>query len=96
MIRIRKARVVKDFEVEIAFTDGRTEILDLAPLLAGPVFDPLRTDRSLFQALRVDDELGTIVWSNGADLCPDVLYMQATGKTLQELFPAFNQGEDAT
>jgi len=31
-------------------------------------------DRSLFMAVRVDPECGTIVWPNGADMDPDVLY----------------------
>lgn len=88
--------MVRNFEVEITFSDGTTEILDLAPLLAGLVFEPLRTNRSLFEALRVDEELGTIVWPNGADLCPDVLYMQATGKAVKELFPALRKSDDTT
>jgi hypothetical protein len=88
MVRVETARVVKGFEVELTFTDGTKEILDLALFLEGPVFEPLRKDPSLFEALQVDDELGTIVWPNGADLCPDVLYMKATGKTVEDLFPA--------
>lgn len=93
MVRVQEARVIRDFEVELTFTDGTRKILDLAPLLKGPVFEPLRTDRSLFEDLRVDHELGTIVWPNGADLCPDVLYMEATGRTVEELFPALKQRE---
>jgi hypothetical protein len=79
------------FEVELTFTDETKKLLDFAPFLEGPVFEPLRADRSLFEALRVDDELGTIVWPNGADLCPDVLYMEATGKTVEDLLPALTK-----
>jgi hypothetical protein len=35
------------------------------------MFEPLREDPKLFRQLRVDDELGTIVWPNGADMDPD-------------------------
>jgi hypothetical protein len=28
----------------------------------------------VFRSVRVDPELGTIVWPNGADIDPDVLY----------------------
>lgn len=37
------------------------------------VFEPLK-DESYFRKVRVDPDVGTIVWPNGADVCPDVLY----------------------
>lgn len=43
----------------------------------GPMFVPLR-DEAFFAHVRVDEELGTIVWPNGADLAPDVLHDQVT------------------
>jgi hypothetical protein len=41
------------------------------------MFEPLRHDPQLFQRVRVDEVLGTIVWPNGADLDPDVLHNDA-------------------
>ena len=41
------------------------------------MFEPLREDPKLFRQVRVDDELGTIVWPNGADMDPDVLRGEA-------------------
>lgn len=93
MVRVQAARVVEAFEVELSFTDGTRKILDLARFLEGPIFEPLREEWSLFNALRVDEELGTIVWPNGADLCPDALFMEATGRTVEELFPSLKQRE---
>jgi hypothetical protein len=34
----------------------------------------VREDPGYFNQVKVDDELGTIVWPNGADIDPDVLY----------------------
>jgi len=31
----------------------------------------------------VDLEAGTLVWPNGVDFCPDVLYAEATGKSIE-------------
>ncbi len=74
MIRARSVRVLERFEVRLVFSDGSEKTVDLAPFLQGPIFDPLRKDPSRFREVRVDPELGTIVWPNGADVCPDVLY----------------------
>jgi hypothetical protein len=38
------------------------------------VFEPIRSSRTLFEAVSVDPELGVVVWPNGADIDPDVLY----------------------
>jgi len=37
------------------------------------VFEPL-LDPAFFAQVQMDPLLGTVVWPNGADLCPDVLY----------------------
>jgi uncharacterized protein DUF2442 len=44
----------------------------------------LKQDREVFRSVRVDDELGTIVWPNGADICPDVLYEALVPATWEE------------
>lgn len=42
-------------------------------LQMGSMFAPLR-DPDVFRQVAVDNELGTIVWPNGADMDPDVLH----------------------
>lgn len=73
-VRIQEVIPLEDFRVRLEFTDGNSKQIDLEPYLRGPVFEPLRTDRNQFRQVRVDPELGTIVWPNGADIDPDVLY----------------------
>ena len=74
LVRIRTVTPLEGFTVRLGFTDGTEKSIDLAPYLRGPIFDPLVADPSLFRAVRVDPQLGTIVWPNGADIDPDVLY----------------------
>lgn len=74
MVRVRSVVPLEDFKVRLGFTDDTERVIDLTPYLKGPVFEPLKQDRHVFRSVRVDDELGTIVSPNGADICPDVLY----------------------
>ena len=72
LVRVRAVEVKEDYVLRVSFTDGTTRDVDLAGELWGPMFEPLR-DPHVFRAVRVDPELGTAVWPNGADLDPDVL-----------------------
>jgi hypothetical protein len=75
--RIRSVEPLEGFVLRLSFDDGTVREVDLEAELWGPVFDPLRRDPQLFRAVRVDEELGTIVWPNGADMDPDVLHGDA-------------------
>jgi hypothetical protein len=75
--RICTVEALEGFVVRIAFDDGTVREVDLEAELWGPVFEPLREDPQLFCQVRVDEELGTIVWPNGADMDPDVLHGEA-------------------
>ena len=72
--RIRSVEPLEGFVLRLAFDDGTVREIDLEAELWGPVFEPLRNDPQLFRQVRVDEELGTIVWPNGADMDPDVLH----------------------
>jgi len=72
-IRVTEVESLGGFLLRLRFNDGAERILDFASELWGPVFEPLRLDPHLFRQVRVDPELGTIVWPNGADMDPDVL-----------------------
>ena len=84
MVRIASVRVLQGHRVRLTFTDGSEKDIDLAPYLNGPVFEPLLRDPEAFRAVCIDEELGTIVWPNGADIDPDVLYHGWTPATLEE------------
>jgi Protein of unknown function (DUF2442) len=74
LIRIRGVTPLEGFCVRLEFTDGTQKDVDLEPYLHGPIFSSIREDPQAFRAVRVDAEAGTIAWSNGADIDPDVLY----------------------
>ena len=75
VVRIRGVETLGGFRVRLSLTDGSTREVDLGPYLNGPIFEPVRNDPVFFRSVRVDEELGTIVWPNGADIDPDVLVL---------------------
>jgi hypothetical protein len=74
LVRIQSVKPLKDFIVSLKFTDGTSREIDLKPFLRGKVFESLRNNSEAFRAVKVDERMGTIVWENGADIDPDVLY----------------------
>jgi len=87
--RVKRVRHTGDYRLEVSFNDGATAELDLTGRIAGRggVFRPLQ-DVEFFKQVRVDPEAGTLVWPNGVDFCPDVLYSLATGKPIPVMEPA--------
>lgn len=75
-LHITKAEYLRDYTVKVVFSDGRKGTADLRDALRGPMFDALK-DKEMFSRLRVDDELETIVWPNGADLAPEYISFRA-------------------
>ena len=71
LVRIREAKPLDNYRVQLTLTDGRVIERDLGLLLEGPVFTEIRNDPAKFREMRVEG--GTLVWPGGADLCPDVL-----------------------
>jgi hypothetical protein len=74
LVRIESVKPLKKFEVELEFTDGTRRKINLEPYLHGKIFEPLRRDKNAFRAVKVDKRMGSLVWENGADIDPDVLY----------------------
>ena len=75
-LHVTNAKYIKDYKIEVSFNDGRQGVADLTPALTGPLFEPLK-NKEKFADMRVDKELDTIVWPNGADLAPEYIYFQA-------------------
>ena len=68
-----EVRYIREYFVWLRVQDGTSGEVDIQPSFKGPVFEPLR-DIEFFKRVRVDSEIGTIVWPNGADVAPETLY----------------------
>ncbi len=89
ILHITEAKYLKDYKVQVVFNDGKRGVADLSGVLHGPVFDPLK-DKKFFAQLRVDQEMETITWPNGADLAPEFVYFRAF-KDVPELQKQFQE-----
>lgn len=76
MVRVSEAKLAGNHALRLRFNDETERTVDLWPELEGPVFEPLR-DPDYFASFRLDPELHTVVWPNGADFAPDFLHERA-------------------
>ncbi len=73
ILRILSAQVAGPHILHLRFNDGTVKDVDVAPLLVGPVFEPLH-DPAYFADVKLDEVCGTVVWPNGADFAPEALH----------------------
>jgi Protein of unknown function (DUF2442) len=73
IIRILALKVVASHTLWLRFDDGVERTVDLSLVLAGEIYEPLR-DPQFFGRVRLDPEIHTVVWPNGADFDPEALY----------------------
>lgn len=76
MHEVRSAYPVGDRYLILEFETREYRVINMRPFLEGPVFEPLK-DPAFFRLVRVDPDAGTVVWPNGTDICPDVLYAKS-------------------
>jgi len=75
--RLISAQYTRGYSIRLTYDDGTEAEVDLEAELWGSIFEPLK-DVEKFKAFRLDEELQTVVWPNGADLAPEFLYQRAT------------------
>lgn len=67
------ARHVRGHTLWLRFRDGTSGEINLGPVLAGPVLEPLK-DVEVFKQFSIHPEFHTLVWPNGADFAPEFLH----------------------
>ena len=73
IVHVVDVRCVGVHRLHLEFEDGRGGDLDFSDEEWRGVFEPLRDPR-FFSQVELDEELGTIVWPNGADFAPETLH----------------------
>jgi len=76
---IKEIKGVNNFELLLLFNNNEIRKVNLEPKLkewttsTQSKFGQL-LDLNFFKTVRLDKEMETIVWENGIDLCPNVLF----------------------
>jgi len=70
---VKDVSYISEYKLRLAFEDGAIKIVDMEPYLDGEIFEPLK-DIDYFKTVRLNPDIDTIVWQNGADVSPDFLY----------------------
>ena len=71
--RVVGFQITGSHQLRVRFDDATEQTIDFEPMLAGKIYGPLR-DPALFQQVRIDPEVHTLVWPNDADFDPATLY----------------------
>ena len=92
--QVESFEIVSPYTLRIRFDDGTEQTINFEPVLRGELFGPLR-DLNLFNQVRVDPEVRTLVWPNGSDFepatlhdWPEVVEELATQARLRDAVPA--------
>src|SRR3954469_919091 len=71
--RVISCEIVAPHTLKLQFDDQTEQTIDFAPVLFGELYGPLRNE-NLFNQVKIDAEVQTIVWPNGADFEPATLH----------------------
>lgn len=71
--RVTSFAIDGPFTLRVRFDDDTSQVIDFSPILEGRLYGPLR-DLALFNQVRLDPEVHTLVWPNGADFDPATLH----------------------
>ena len=77
LIKVIRAKYIKDHVIEFVFNDGLKSEVDLKNEIEGEIFMPLK-DLQYFKTFSLNR--WTIEWENGADFAPEFLYQLAIEK----------------
>ena len=81
MVEIRPRAVevmpLKNYELQLIFSNGECRFFDMNPYLNHPAFKALQ-NIELFKSVKISGL--SIAWANGADICPDELYYNSMKK----------------
>ena len=78
LVHVVDVQCLGGHRLRLRFDDGSSGEVDLSQESWTGIFAPL-AEAKYFEKVQLDEELGTIVWPNGADIAPETLHRLAAG-----------------
>ena len=91
MKEITSVEALPNYRLKLRYNDGVEGVVDLSKEVGKGVFKAWE-DPEVFKKVRIGD-FGQPEWPGEIDLCPDALYMEITGMTVEQMFPNWKQEE---
>ena len=73
IIGVKEVEYIQNFKLRVVFDNSVKKMVDLGNYLDGEIFEPLK-NIEYFKQVKVDKDIETICWENGADFSPEFLY----------------------
>ena len=71
--RVLSFEILAPYTLRVAFDDDTSQKIDFRPVLKGELYGPL-CDLNVFNQVKIDPEVKTLIWPNGADFDPATLH----------------------
>jgi Protein of unknown function (DUF2442) len=81
--RVKNVKAIDNYILEIEFANNETKLFDVSPYLNYPIYESLK-DVVFFSTARVS--LGTVVWNDDIDFCPDTLFLESKVAEIENQF----------
>ena len=73
IIGVKEVEYIQNFKLRVVFDNSVKKMVDLGNYLDGEIFEPLK-NIEYFKQVKIDEDIETICWENGADFSPEFLY----------------------
>ena len=90
-MKIKTFTILENYRVELCFEDGIKGVVDLSDLAGRGVFAQWEQPGA-FKQITIGSA-GELIWKCGVDLCPDALYLRATGREVSQVFKVLKAEE---
>ena len=86
MLKPVKVKALLGYRLWVEYDDGVRGEVDLSDMAGRGVFKAW-DEKGFFEKVHISP-YGAIAWNEELEICSDALYLEITGKSVEELFPS--------